>query len=268
MTLPSVLHTVLLTGASGFIGRHLVIALRQAGYFVLSGLSPRSYAKAEFRSKGFTKYHFDKRFHTYLPFDFAKDSEDDWHQRLYERRQRPIDIVINAAGEHVLKLAENAPFSAAVLRPSIIFGKGGASSRLLMNLAKLPLLCLPDPVLNARVQPLAVTDLIQAIITLVKSEQSGIIECAGPEPLHLAEFIASLRQQLGRKPAYTLRLPDWLTRLSARMGDAVPFSPWCSEALALLAKDNVADPAALRDVLGREAIHHSRLLESVWTQDR
>jgi len=192
--------TVLLTGANGFIGRHIVAALIEAGYLVLCGVSARCYAK--FKSK---RHHFDKHPCSLMPFDFATDTEDDWHQRFYQNRQYPIEIVINAASvlrdrrrppieaahqtgpialfnvcaghgawyrvrrviqistlgvegsatraadEHVLKLAENAPFSAAVL--------------------------------NVRMQPVAVTDLVQAIVMLIKNEQSGMIECTDPHRL-------------------------------------------------------------------------------------
>jgi len=57
---------------------------------------------------------------------------------------------------------------------------------------------------------------------------------------------------------------NWLTQLSARAGDLVPISPWCSETLALLAKDNVAAPDTLHRLLGREAIHYSHFVEQLW----
>jgi hypothetical protein len=55
-------------------------------------------------------------------------------------------------------------------------------------------------------------------------------------------------------------LPDALARWSARAGDIVPLSPWCSEALALLAADNVADPAPFEHALGRRATRFDALL--------
>jgi len=302
MTINKVAASVLLTGANGFIGRHIEAALKQAGYRVLRGVSPRNSSKGD------------------ISFDFVKDREQHWHQRFDENRAWPIEIVINAVGvlrssrvrpieavhqsgptalfnacahhsvkrviqisalgiednptnyartkrtadEHLLKLAENNAFSAAVLRPSIVFGKGGASSALFMNLAKLPLIALPAPVLSARAQPLAVTDLAKAVVALVEDKTSGIIECAGSEPLLLADFIAHLRKQLGRKSAHVLRLPNWMTQFCARAGDLVPISPWCSETLALLAKDNLASAQTLRQLLGGEAIHYSHFVEQLW----
>ena len=102
-----------------------------------------------------------------------------------------------------------------------------------MNLARLPVALFPGPVLDARVQPVSVHDLAAAVVALLGPalEQTGTIDCTGPEALTMGAFIASLRQQLGHRPATVLRLPQPLTTLSARLGDAVPQSPWCSETL-------------------------------------
>jgi len=170
-----------------------------------------------------------------------------------------------AADVHLLALAAQGRCNATVLRPSIVFGCGGASTSLFMNLARLPLLCLPGPVLTAQVQPVAVADLAAAVLAWAQepSEASGIMECTGPEALSLADLIASLRQQCGHAPARVLRLPDSLSRLSARMGDWLPFSPWCSETLAMLGTDNVGNAALLRDLLGRETVHYRQLVATL-----
>ena len=75
-----------------------------------------------------------------------------------------------------------------------------------------------------------------------------------------AGFIASLRTQLGHRAPRVTALPDGLTQLSARMGDWVPVTPWGTQALSLLTQDNVGDPAAMTQLLGRAPTHHSQLL--------
>ena len=135
-----------------------------------------------------------------------------------------------------------------------------------MNLARLPLALFPGPVLDARVQPVSVHDLAAAVVALMGPAQSqtGTIECTGPASLTMGAFIASLRQQLGQKPATVLRLPQLLTQLSARVGDAVPQSPWCSETLAMLGSDNVGDPTVFEQLLGRPGVHYSQLVQTAW----
>ena len=89
------------------------------------------------------------------------------------------------------------------------------------------------------------------------------MDAVGPHAVTLVGFIGSLRAQAGRAPALVGTLPGPLARWSARLGDAVPVSPWCSETLALLATDNVADPAPFERVLGRRATRFDRLLSGV-----
>jgi uncharacterized protein YbjT (DUF2867 family) len=171
-----------------------------------------------------------------------------------------------AADAHLMSLAAQGALHPAILRPSVVFGKGGDSSALFMNLARLPVALFPGPMLTARVQPVSVHDLSDAIVALLgpAMDVQGIIECAGPEALTMGNFIASLRQQQGQRPATVLRLPDTLTRLSARMGDAVPAVPWCTETLTMLGSDNVGDPATFQRLLGRPAVHYSQLVATAW----
>ena len=66
------------------------------------------------------------------------------------------------------------------------------------------------------------------------------------------------------RPARVLRLPDVLTQLSARMGDAVPGIPWCTETLSMLGSDNVGNPAVFEQLLGRKGVHYSQLVATAW----
>ena len=171
-----------------------------------------------------------------------------------------------AAEVHLQALAAQGRLRPAILRPSVVYGKGGDSSALFMNLARLPVALFPGPVLDARVQPVSVHDLAAAVVALLGAavEQTGVIDCTGPEALTMGDLIASLRQQLGSSPAKVLRLPQWLTHMSARLGDAVPASPWCSETLAMLGSDNVGNAAVFERLLGRPGVHYSQLVATAW----
>lgn len=158
-----------------------------------------------------------------------------------------------AAETRLLALQKAGHLDATVLQPSIVFGPGGASSELFLRLARLPLLILPGEALNTRVQPVAVQDLAEACLRLLSQTGPSQLAVVGPQAMRLCDFIASLRQQQGRPPARLVRLPDALSQLSARIGDHLPFQPWGRETLALLQQDNTADPEPLRRLLERTA---------------
>ncbi len=185
----------------------------------------------------------------------------------------PYATTKRAAERALAGLAAAARLDPVVLRPSIVFGRGGASSELFLLLSRLPLLVLPGPMVTAAIQPVAVDELAEVIAGLVDAplprlDVPGpahapalpVWPAVGPRPVRLADFIASLRAQASRTPARTWVLPDEATRFTARLGDHVPASPWCSDALSLLGQDNVADPAAFAALLGRPATPFDQLL--------
>lgn len=293
---------ILLTGSTGFVGHTVAAALTRAGHTVHGGVSPRRRTLLPLQIP--MDFARDTTADVWLPRLAGIDAVVNAVGVLRDSAARPIDAVHQhtpvalfnacaqagvkrvvhisalgiegnntryattkrAADAHLLGLAAQGALSAAVLRPSVVFGKGGDSSALFMNLARLPLAVLPGPMRTARVQPVSVHDLAAAIVALLgpSLHTTGIIECTGPEALTMEAFIASLRQQLGSNPAHVLRLPDVLTQLSARLGDAIPSVPWCTETLTMLGSDNVGNPAVFEQLLGRKGVHHSQLVASAW----
>ena len=290
---------ILLTGSTGFIGHTLQAALKRAGHTVQGGVSPRQ--RTLLPGQVPMDFAHDTSAAAWLP---RLQGIDAVVNAVGVLRARPIDAVhrttpialfdacaqagvqrvvhISALGiegsstryaqtklaaeAHLQTLAAQGTLRPAILRPSVVYGKGGDSSALFMNLARLPVALFPGPMLTARVQPVSVHDLAAAVVALLGPAltQTGVIDCTGPEALPMGAFIASLRQQLGHSPATVLRLPQPLTTLSARLGDAVPQSPWCSETLAMLGSDNVGNPAVFEQLLGRKGVHYSQLVATAW----
>ena len=294
---------VLLTGATGFIGRAIAAALRRAGHTVHTGHSPNSPRQPHAGG---------------VAMDFARDTDAaTWLPRLQgidavvnavgvlrDSAARPIDAVhrdtpialfdacaqagvqrvvhISALGidgsntryaqtkraaeAHLQTLATQAKLRPAILRPSVVYGKGGDSSALFMNLARLPLLMLPRAAVQARVQPVAVPDVAQAVLRLLQHGGPDIVTAVGPRALTLAEYLGELRRQLGRGAATVIPLPDLPSRWSARVGDLVSAQPWSSEALSLLQQDNVGDAQAFARVLGREPTPVEQFLAAAWNR--
>ena len=287
--------TVLLCGASGFIGRMLAQQLAERGYHVV---------KASRHSEPALQYADLQTTASWLP------------------HLRGIDIVINAVGSlrdqsgaqgaplaalhsrapqalfdacaqlgirrimqlsalgsdgsdtayahtkneadvHLLALTEQGLLEGAVIRPSIVLGAQGASTALFINLAKLPLVVMPEAMHRFQIQPVWVQELAQAMLNILESTAVGVFEMGGPERLSMAQMVASLRQQAGKAPAHSFKLPAALAALSARMGDWVSTSPWSSEALKLCAMDNCCDPEPMQHWLGREPTSPSHILAAM-----
>lgn len=269
---------VWLLGASGFVGRRVAQALRDAGHTLVS--RPRvDMARATAAGD-------------WLPHLSGVDAVVNAVGVLRDSRRRPIwpthasgpqalfdacaqagvrrVVQVSALGiegnptayarskraadEHLLALAQRGALDAVVLRPSIVVGEGGASSGLFRALARMPWLLLPAPVAHGLAQPLHVDDLAAAVLACLGGEQRGALELAGPEVFTLQGLIAHWRAAMGHAPARVALLPEAPSRWSARLGDAVPLTPWCSETLALLAQPNTADAATLSRLLGRAPV--------------
>lgn len=272
---------VLLTGATGFIGRHLHKALREAGHRVIAagrGLSGRDTLEA----------------------DFTRDTgEIHWRPRL-----AGVDVIVNAAGVFLdrprgsMRLIHSAgpralfsaaaqagvrrviqisalgadsrateyfqtkdeadrhlmslPIEWAVLRPSVVFGIGGRTATWLMRLATAPVMVLPRAFRSA-VQPVHVDDLVAAVVSLVASTDlpRAPVPVVGGKAASLEAVLVSLRRQLGYGAAVSLLLPDWLMRLGGRL-PPLSYEGYLDEpALRMLRAGHTADAGALGKLLRR-----------------
>lgn len=289
---------VLVCGARGFIGAQVVRRLREQGHEVVAGVSRA--AQADDVVVDYARDHSPAH---WLPRLAGVDAVVNAVGVLRDSRSRPIQAVhsdtpralwracVDAGVSRVVQVSalgvdqsdtvyartkreadealwahrDAGELSAVVVRPSVVFGRGGDSSALFVNLARLPLLVLPQPMVKAWVQPVSVHDLADVLVDLVlKPGEESLLAAVGAERLSMAHFVASLRQQLGHGRAPTWPLPMPLTRLSARLGDAVPGVPWCSETLAMLAQDNVGEIEAFARRLGREPVAASDLVAAAW----
>lgn len=274
---------VLLTGASGFIGRHLASALRAAGYVVVEARRHIADATASVRA------------------DFTRDlSARDWMPKL-----AGIDAVVNAVGilrehgdqtfERIHKRAPQALFTACVaagvrrivqmsalgadrgvtryflskraaddylatlplewtiVRPALVFGAGGANTRLFTTLARLPIVPLPGRG-EQRVQPLYIDDLTEAVVRVLGEAtlDRARVELVGPQSLSLRELIAGLRASMLLGPPRFLPIPMSLVRIGAGIAGLSALSPLDRETLAMLEAGTRGDGARIRQLLGRE----------------
>jgi uncharacterized protein YbjT (DUF2867 family) len=274
---------ILLTGASGFIGRHLARALREAGHRVIEARREAT----------------DPTQHVHA--DFTRDVRaDDWVPKL-----RGVECVINAVGilrergaqtfERIHTLAPRALFEACaqvgvkriiqisalgadhgtsgyfrtkraadeflqtlplewtIVQPSVVYGPGGSSARLFTMLASLPVIPLPGRGTQS-IQPVHIDDVVACMLALLDTDAPTRLRVplVGPRALELREFLARLREAMGMRRTVNIPIPMILMRISAQIGQWLPRSLLDRETLAMLDAGNIADHALTRRLLGRD----------------
>lgn len=279
---------ILLTGASGFIGRHLQAALLAEGHhLVCTTRAPLKQADARL---------------AYLHADFTRDTD----KSIWLARLRGIDAVINAVGifresgrqnfaalhtqtpcalfaacaesdsvKLVIQLsalgadegAETAyhlskktaddylaalPLRAFIVQPSLVYGKDGASARIFKTLASLPFSVRFG---NAPqlVQPVHIDDVAAAITSLVR--QPLLVAASGATVRRVAlagpeplPFIDYLGTLRSAMGMGKLRVLR-LPRFLARIAAGLRLGLLDPDALRMLERGNMADPALITRLL-------------------
>lgn len=285
---------VLLTGATGFIGRHLAAALRVAGHRVRCAV--RNPDRAKYLLPGCEV----------IAVDFARaDTAEQWREAI-----RGVDAVINAVGifqqqgaqtfdalhtrapcalfaacaeggiERVVQISalgaehrsdvafldskhmadryllQQTALRGVVLMPAPVFGHGGASALLFAQLASLPVLALPPGA--QRIQPVHIDDVCAAVVQLVQNDVRGRIAAVGPEVVSVRDYLAILRQALGYRRAWVFGIPGVLLTFAQRLR-----SGWLDpDTLRMLARSRRADVAPFAQLL-----EHAPLLPAQFIDD-
>ncbi len=248
---------ILVLGASGFIGRHAVAALRAAGHEVLAGgtrferaLRPQDWAAslrnvdAVVNAVGIIRERGAQTFkvlHDAAPRALfaaclaagvrrvvqisALGADENARSRFHRSKKRADDYLASL------------DLDWAIVQPSLVFGEGGASARLFALLAALPVTPLPGDG-RQRVQPIHIDDLTEAIVKLVGVPVKTRLQAVGPRDVTLREWLRILRAQMGMGRARFAAVPRSLLPVDA-------------ETLQMLDRGNIASPALITQLLRR-----------------
>lgn len=261
---------ILLLGGSGFIGRHLAARLRASGHqlqtpthkeFDLRALDERA-ARACLRGQdavvnavGIMSRDADRleTVHHHAPAALAA-----WAREAGVARWLQVSALGADAWHPVAFLgskgrgdeAVRAQLATDIVRPSVVYGRGGKSCELFIRLARLPLLVLPEGG-RQMLQPVHVYDVADGVAALLAaSSRNTTLNMSGGRALSLAAYLNTLRATLhGKTAARVLPLP--------LLAPFLPLTNYLSDGmvsaatLRLLADGSCADNRDFTALLGR-----------------
>lgn len=275
---------ILICGASGFIGSHLYASLTAAGHRCIRGV--RRPQGPQDRS---VDYRRDVQPSHWLPLLQGVDVVINAVGVLRDTAAQPMQKLLAAAPVALFEAAAQAGLPRVVnisalgidsalqtpyfryrreaeaalarlpaatrwlnLRPSVVQGDNGASTRMFRLLARLPLHMLPLGGLQT-LQPVHVDELCEVVVRWLQQDaaESLTVNAAGT-PTTMRGLLDSYRRQLGHGRPLHLSVPGWMVAMAARIGDLIPASALCSDTLLMLNAGNTGDNRAFAQLLGRE----------------
>ncbi|MEJ2609919.1 MAG: SDR family oxidoreductase [Candidatus Thiodiazotropha sp.] len=279
---------ILITGVSGFIGRHIAQTLKDEGHQVVGcvrNLNERHYppgieviqgdfsidhsarvwrprvtgfdavinAVGIIRQQGSQTFH---ALHTKAPIALFRACEEMGVKRI---------IQISALGAdksafshyHLSKKAADDYLSSMklewlILMPSIVYGTGAKSMAFFKALSSLPLIPLIG-LGDQMIQPIHISDLTRLVTKCINTDNllRQRLVVAGPTPIAIKSLLTELRSWLGIGSAKFLSIPYPIAQILARLGGISGNTPLTNETVTMLQRSNTGDIQPFIEHLGQ-----------------
>ena len=274
---------ILLTGASGFIGRAVAQALRQRGHAVVRALrrpppGDEDTVQVDFASVPRREWWLPhlagidavvnavgilreqpgqgfRALHTDAPAELFHACAAAGVGAVVQVSALGADASARS-GYHLSKKAADdvlraLPLRGAIVQPSLVYGPGGTSAALFNKLAMAPVLPFPAGG-RMLVQPVHIDDLVQGIVRLVEQPPQPVatLSFAGARPMQLREYLGELREALGESGRqWIVPVPVALFRAGAAVAGRLPGSMLDTETAGMLLAGNATQDNGLEPLL-------------------
>ncbi len=159
-------------------------------------------------------------------------------------------------GDKALLALMDDYFKVVIVRPSLIFGKDGVSTRLFMALSRLPMVILPKGG-RFNIQPVHIDEVAEGMVSLALTQSlSGVINFTGKNSTTLIDYLRYLRQKFYHKNSYfAISIPIKIAKVLLSIVNKVIDYPLLSQDnLIMLEQSNVADCHKFSQLLGRQPL--------------
>lgn len=278
---------ILLLGAGGFIGRHILSDLLGNGHDVIAvvrrsagvreaypavrfverdlvhatepscwtaivpGVDAIVNAAGVLGGRGMREVHVDMPRALYAAATAAGVKRCILLSAISARGDVPTDYAAaKLEGERIVR---DSGLDATILRPSLVYGEGSyGGTSLMRGMAALPF-AVPIPGKGAfAFTPIHVGDVARAVRRVCEDDRfaGSTLAPVGPDTLTLREVLARYRRWLGFGPARFVSVPMPVMRLLGRLGDASGGGPVSTNSLVQMIAGNEGDGAAFEAAIG------------------
>ena len=144
----------------------------------------------------------------------------------------------------------------ALVRPSLLDGVGGFGATWLRGLSRSPVHLIPRGA-RGGIAALVATDFGLALAALARLPHLAAhrdVELGGLHHYGYGEYLRELRSSYTVRHAWQVPLPNWMARVGAHLCDVFHFSPFSYGHWLLLQRDNIPRPNRLPELLGRDPL--------------